>query len=52
VLRTREHLTDNEVLKLIEAAKGNRRGHRDATMILITFGRSAKMPLRKLASIG
>jgi hypothetical protein len=33
-LRTREHLTANEVETLIEAAKGNRQGHRDATMIL------------------
>jgi site-specific recombinase XerD len=36
-LRTREHLTEREVEKLIEAAKGNRNGHRDATMILIAF---------------
>ena len=34
-LRTRERLTEREVEKLIEAAKGNRWGHRDATMILI-----------------
>ena len=34
-LRTREHLTEREVEKLIEAAKGNRWGHRDGTMILI-----------------
>src|SRR5689334_13099810 len=33
-LRTREHLTDREVEKLMEAARGNRWGHRDATMIL------------------
>jgi hypothetical protein len=30
-LRTREYLTDAEVERLIEAAKGNRHGHRDAT---------------------
>ncbi len=36
-LRPREHLTELEVEKLIEAAKGNRRGQRDATMILIGF---------------
>ncbi len=36
-LRTREHLTPAEVDGLIEAVKGNRRGHRDATMILIAF---------------
>jgi integrase len=36
-LRTREHLTEAEVNKLIAAARGNRYGHRDATMILIAF---------------
>jgi integrase len=36
-LRTREHLTPAEVERLIEAAKGNRQGHRDATMILLAF---------------
>ena len=32
--RSREHLTEREVERLIEAAKDNRWGHRDAT----TFG--------------
>ena len=36
-LRTREHLTADEVERLIEAAKGNRYGHRDALMVLLTF---------------
>jgi integrase len=36
-LRPREHLTEREVGKLIEAAKGNRYGQRDAAMILLTF---------------
>jgi len=36
-LRTREYLTEAEVEKLIEAAKDNRYGHRDATMILIAY---------------
>jgi integrase len=36
-LRTREHLTPGEVDALIEAAKANRHGHRDATMILVAF---------------
>jgi integrase len=36
-LRTWEHLTVAEVEGLIEAAKGNRHGHRDATMILVAF---------------
>ena len=36
-LRPREHLTEREVEKLIEAAKRNRWGQRDSTMILIAF---------------
>ncbi|MBR0797982.1 tyrosine-type recombinase/integrase [Bradyrhizobium jicamae] len=36
-LRTREYLTDHEVQLLTEAAKANRYGHRDATMILVTY---------------
>ena len=36
-LRTREYLTDAEVEKLTEAAKLNRWGHRDATMMLIAY---------------
>ena len=36
-LRTREYLTDAEVESLTEAAKGNRYGHRDATMILMGY---------------
>jgi len=36
-LRTREHLTEGGVQRLIEAAKQKRRGHRDATMVLIAF---------------
>jgi|SRR5665811_537925 integrase len=35
--RSREFLTEQEVEKLIEAAKDNRHGHRDATMVLIAF---------------
>jgi type 1 fimbriae regulatory protein FimB/type 1 fimbriae regulatory protein FimE len=35
--RSREHLSETEVEKLIEAARGNRHGHRDATMILVTY---------------
>ena len=36
-LRTREYLTEAEVAKLIGAAKGNRYGQRDATMILVAY---------------
>jgi integrase len=36
-IRPREHLTESEVEKLITAAKANRWGQRDATMILIAF---------------
>jgi integrase len=36
-IRTREYLTIDEVEPLIEAAKTNRYGHRDALMVLLTF---------------
>jgi len=36
-LRTREYLTEGEIERLWEAAKGNRYGHRDATMLLISY---------------
>ena len=36
-LRTREHLTEKEVDRLIKAVRDNRYGHRDATMVLIAF---------------
>jgi integrase len=36
-LRSREHLTETEVEKLMEAAKGNRHAHRDATIILVAY---------------
>ena len=35
--RSREHLTEREVGRLIKAMKGNRWGHRDATMVLMAF---------------
>jgi type 1 fimbriae regulatory protein FimB/type 1 fimbriae regulatory protein FimE len=35
--RSREHLTPSEVDSLIEAAKTNRYGHRDATMLLVAY---------------
>ena len=36
-LRTREHLVPQEVELLITAARDNRWGHRDATMILVAY---------------
>jgi type 1 fimbriae regulatory protein FimB/type 1 fimbriae regulatory protein FimE len=36
-LRTREYLTEQEIESLMAAARRNRHGHRDATMILIAF---------------
>ena len=36
-IRTREHLTIDEVERLIEAAKDNWYGHRDALMVLLAF---------------
>ena len=35
--RTREHLTEAEVERLMAAARQNRWGHRDATMILVAY---------------
>ena len=36
-LRTREYLTDAEIGRLTDAAKANRYGHRDATIILLVY---------------
>ena len=36
-LRTREYLTEAEVDRLTDAAKSNRHGHRDATMVLVAY---------------
>ena len=33
----RRYLTEREVERLIEAAKSNRHGHRDATMVLVAY---------------
>jgi hypothetical protein len=33
-LRTREHLTESEVERLMDVTKGNRHGQRDAAMVL------------------
>src|SRR5262245_14146761 len=36
-LRTREYLTETEVERLMNAARKNRWGHRDATMTLVAY---------------
>ena len=36
-LRTREHLTEAEVERLMKAASGNRYGQRDATMVFVAY---------------
>src|SRR5215831_5243183 len=36
-LRTREYLTEAEVERLMNAARNNRWGHRDATMVLVAY---------------
>jgi integrase len=36
-LRTREHLTETEVERLMDAARKNRWGHRDGTMIVVAY---------------
>ena len=36
-VRTREYLTPTEVERMLEAAKQNRWGHRDATMLLVAY---------------
>jgi type 1 fimbriae regulatory protein FimB/type 1 fimbriae regulatory protein FimE len=36
-VRSREYLTETEIERLIKAAGNNRHGHRDSTMILLTF---------------
>jgi integrase len=36
-IRTREYLTEAEVERLMSATKGNRWGHRDATMVLVAY---------------
>ena len=36
-IRTREYLTEAEVEKLLNAARGNRHGHRDTSMVLVAY---------------
>jgi integrase len=35
--RPREYLTEREIDRLMDAARGNRHGHRDATAILVAY---------------
>jgi hypothetical protein len=37
LLRSREHLLESEIEKLLAAARRHRHGHRDATMLLVAF---------------
>jgi type 1 fimbriae regulatory protein FimB/type 1 fimbriae regulatory protein FimE len=41
--RHREHLLANEVQKLIEAARKNRHGHRDSTLIMVLFSHGLRI---------
>jgi hypothetical protein len=43
-LRSRKYLTGAEVARLTEAAKGNRHGHRDATMVLVAYRHDLRCP--------
>jgi hypothetical protein len=43
-LRSREHLTETEVDGLIQAAKRNRWGHRDSTMVLVAWRHGLRVP--------
>ena len=36
-LRTREYLTEHEIETLAAAARQNRHGHRDASMVIVAF---------------
>ena len=42
--RSREHLTKREVERLIDAMKGNRWGHRYATIVLMAFRHGLRAP--------
>ena len=42
-LRSREHLTAAEVERLVDAAKRNRWGHRDSTMILVAWRHGSRV---------
>ena len=44
---SREYLTDREVERLIEAAKQNRSGHRDATAILVAYRHGLRAHARR-----
>ena len=49
--RSREHLTEREIDRLIEAAKDNRWGQRDSTMILLAAAQQRKPRHKSAASL-
>ena len=51
-LRTREYLTEAEVERSMEGTKGNRYGHRDATMILVAYRHGLRVSELVLGSSG
>ena len=51
-VRTREYLTAHEIERLMDAArKSSRRGHRDATMILIGYRHGLRRPSCAICNI-
>ena len=50
--RSREHLTEGEVERLIAAGRRNRHGHRDATMILVAYRHGLRVVLWTCGGIG
>ena len=48
-LRSREHLTEAEVERLMDAARKDRWGHRDATMVLVAYRRLSPAELVDLS---
>jgi site-specific recombinase XerD len=48
-LRTREYLAEAEVERLLAAANGNRWGHRDATMILVSYRHGLRVSVLALS---
>ena len=49
--RPREYLTEREIEKLMDAAGGNRWGHRDATAILMAYRHGLRGPVLRSSRI-